>query len=72
MTSSTTRSGRNVSADLERIGAGGCDLDVEALVAQGGRDEVGDVGLVVDDEDSGVSHVRMIAPRCLWAILWPP
>ena len=40
----------------ERVGAVAGDLDVEALVAEGGCDEVGDVRLVVDDEDSGVSH----------------
>ena len=53
----------------ERFGAVAGDLDAEALVAQGGRDEVGDVCLVVDDEDSGVSHVRMVAPVAV-AILW--
>ena len=45
----------------ERVGAVAGDLDVEAFVAEGGCDEVGDVRLVVDDEDSGVSHVRMVA-----------
>ena len=51
----------------ERVGAGAGDLDVEAFVAQGGRDEVGDVRLVVDDEDAPVAavevpvHVSMLA-----------
>ena len=53
----------------QRVGAGAGDLDVEAFVAQGGRDEVGDVRLVVDDENSCVCHPSMLAPqvvRMLW------
>ena len=45
----------------ECFGAVAGDLDVEAFVAEGGCDEIGDVCLVVDDENSGVSHVRMVA-----------
>ena len=48
---------------LQGVGPGACDLDVEAFVAQGGRDEVGDVRLVVDDEDSCISHPFMVAPH---------
>ena len=47
---------------LQGVGAGAGHLDVEAFVAQGGRDEVGDVRLVVDDEDSCISHLFMVAP----------
>ena len=47
---------------LQGVGAGAGDLDVEAFVAQGGRDQVGDVRLVVDDEDSCISHLFMVAP----------
>ena len=61
ITSSTTRSGRNFSAERKGIGPVAGHLYVEALVAQGGRDEIGDVCLVVDDEDSGVGHMRMFA-----------
>ena len=42
----------------EGVGAGGGDLDVEALVAEGRRDEIRDVRLVVDDEDPCFAHVR--------------
>ena len=45
----------------QRLGAVAGDLDVEAFVPEGGCDEIGDVCLVVDDEDSGVSHMRMVA-----------
>ena len=47
------------------VGAGAGDLDVEAFVAQGGRDEIGDVRLVVDDEDS-VSATRGWSRAFLW------
>ena len=45
----------------ERFGAVAGDLDVEAFVPKGGRDEIGDVCLVVDDEDSSVSHMGIVA-----------
>ena len=47
--------GAECSRRLSGVGAGGGDFDVEAFVAEGGCDEVGDVCLVVDDENS-VSH----------------
>ena len=52
MTSSMMRSGRNVVDLLERPVPAGGGLDVEALVAQRHRDELGDGLLVVDDEDA--------------------
>ena len=58
--SSTMRSGRKRRRRLQRVGTGAGDLDVEAFVAQGGRDEVGDVRLVVDDEDSCIGHVSIL------------
>ena len=56
---------------LQRVGAGAGDLDVEAFVAQGGRDEVGDVRLVVDDEDSCISHGYMVASRVVGMLCAP-
>ena len=46
----------------ERLGAVAGDLDVETFVPQGGCYEIGDVYFVVNYENSGVSHVRMVAP----------
>ncbi len=48
---------------LQRVGAGARDLDVEAFVPQRGGDQVGDVRLVVDDEDSCIGHRGMVAPK---------
>ena len=53
----------------EGVGSVGGDLDAESFVPQGGCDEVGDGGFVVDDEDSGVSHMRIFAPVAV-GILW--
>ena len=47
-------------ARAQRFGAVAGDLYAETLVPEGGRDEIGDVGFVVDDEDAGVSHIRMM------------
>ena len=55
----------------QRIGSVGSYLDAESFVPQRGCDEVGDGGLVVDDEDSGVSHMRMVALEAV-GILCPP
>jgi hypothetical protein len=49
----------------EGVGSVGSYLDAESFVPQGGCDEVGDGCLVVDDEHSGVSHVRMVAPSAV-------
>ena len=46
------RCGSNVAHGRERVAAGAGDLDLEALEAQRHRDDVGDVRLVVDDEDA--------------------
>src|SRR3954468_3009213 len=52
----------------ERVGAGAGGLDAEALEPQGHRDDVDDVGLVVDDEDAvglgGLAH----CPRSIGAV----
>ena len=56
---------------LQCVGAGARDLDGESLVAQGGRDEVGDVRLVVDDEDSCISHLFMVAPELVRMLCTP-
>ena len=50
ITSSTIRSGLKARHRGERLGAGAGGLDREALEAQGHRDDVDDVRLVVDDE----------------------
>jgi len=50
----------------ERFGAIARDLHAEPLVPEGGRDEIRYVGFVVDNEDAGISHTRMMAyqPVC--------
>ena len=45
---------------FQGVGTSARHLDREALVAQGGRDEVGDVRLVVDDEDARIGHPSMV------------
>ena len=50
--SSTTASGRKSRRRGDRVGARVGHLQVPALVAQGHREELGDVDLVVDDEDA--------------------
>ena len=45
----------------ERLAAGRGLLDLESLVAQGGRDGVDDRALVVDDEDPGAVAVGALA-----------
>ena len=52
ITSSTIRCGRKSVDRAQRVRARAGDLDREALEAQRHRDDVGDVGLVVDDEDA--------------------
>ncbi len=47
---------------LQGVRPGTCHLDVEPFVPQSGRDEVGDVRLVVDDEDACISHPFMVTP----------
>jgi hypothetical protein len=48
---------------FQGLSSGGRDRDIEALVAQGHGDEIGDVGFVVDDEHSAfVTH----APQYRW------
>ncbi len=54
--------GAEVRRGSQGVGSGAGDLDVEAFVAKRGGDQVGDVRLVVDDEDSGVGHRCMVAP----------
>jgi hypothetical protein len=50
----------------ERLGAGARRLDGEALEAQGHRDDVDDVGLVVDDEHAvGGRDTPALSPGCL-------
>ena len=43
-----------VAGDLERLGAGRGRGHVEPGVAQGGREQLADVGLVLDDEQAGL------------------
>ena len=64
-TSSTTRRGRCVAHRLEPGLAGGRLQDPEALAGEVQVDEVGDVRLVVDDEDGAPFHGghRRTSPR---------
>jgi hypothetical protein len=56
---------------FQGVGAGARDLDCESLVAQRGRHEVGDVRLVVDNEDSCISHRFMLAPELVRRLCTP-
>ena len=56
ITSSTISCGRSCGDRRDRLGAGGGRRDGEAVEAQRHRDDVDDVGLVVDDEDAELSR----------------
>ena len=61
ITSSTIRCGLNDADGGDRVGAVAGRLDLEVLEAERHRDDVDDVRLVVDDEDSvGLAHARSI------------
>ena len=61
-TSSTTRRGRCSPTAAATVLAGRGLHDPEALAAQVELDQVGDVGLVVDDENGSALHDSSIVP----------
>ena len=58
-----------VAGDLERLGAARGGGDVEPGVAQGRREELTDVGLVLDDEESGLGASGWSRSQCGGRIL---
>ena len=57
MTSRITASGRDFAGPVQRGGAVGGGVDLEALELQAHREQLDDIGLVVDYEDSGLRDV---------------
>ena len=57
ITSRITASGVYLAGLVERGGAVGGGVDLEALELQAHREQLDDVGLIVDDEDPGFRNV---------------